>query len=84
MTGQKIPPEPVTGQVDRIEKRLVSGGDSMEEKYVVLFEGNRQEYRVDDTRAALVKSGDELTVACKRQWQWASTHGYECRWIGVG
>lgn len=73
----------VSGEVVDIDKRLVSSGESgMEEKFVVRFDGSSQEFRVDDTRAALVEPGDQLTVACKRQWEYAATAGYVCRWIG--
>lgn len=73
----------VAGTVAEIEKRLVGTGGGMEEKFVVTFTGSPQEWRVDDTRASLVEVGDELTIACRRVWEYAATHGYVCKWIGV-
>jgi hypothetical protein len=53
----------------------------LEENFVLTFEGNPQPYKITDTRAALVKPGDELSLLCVKQWEWASTnHGYACKW----
>lgn len=71
----------VSGQVERVDRRLVSVGEgSMEEKVVVVVDG--QPYGVRDTRAALLKKGDHVDLRCKRAYQWASTHGWDCRWGG--
>jgi hypothetical protein len=70
---------PTGGEVTSIESRLMADGEGMTENFVVTFAGEDQQYRCDDTRCALVKPGDTLMLNCKRDWQWASTHGYECR-----
>lgn len=73
---------PVSGQVAEVSKRLVSDGDhGMQEKIVVLYKGNPQEYGCDDTRCALVKTSDVLDLSCIRHWQYASTSGYDCRFV---
>lgn len=72
--------EPISGTVSDVEKRLVGSGSGMEEKYIVAYEGSNQEYRIDDTRASFIERGDEVTVLCKRVWQFAATDGFVCRW----
>jgi hypothetical protein len=70
---------PVVGQVESVNKRLISAGKSgMEERYVLTIDG--KPYGVDDTRAATVKAGDTVSIKCKRDWQYASVPGYVCRW----
>lgn len=70
-----------SGVVEKIDKRLVSSGDSgMEEKLVVRFAGDSQQYGCLDTRCASVSEGDELALLCKRAWEWAATDGYDCKW----
>lgn len=73
---------PVQGKVENVSKRLVSDGDKgMQERYVVTIDG--QPYGIDDTRASLVKKGDTLSIACKKEYQWGSRdHGWGCRWDG--
>lgn len=71
------------GTVTSIDKRLVSAGsDSMEEKFVVTFEGDAQQYGCQDTRCASVEEGDTLHLSCKRVWEWAATDGFDCRFVG--
>lgn len=70
---------PVSGPVQEVGKRLI-GGDSIEERYVLVING--QPYGVDDTRASLVKVGDVAHLSCRRAWQYASVPGYVCRWNG--
>lgn len=71
---------PVTGEVSQVSKRLVPAGDnSMMERYVLVING--KPYGVDDTRASLVKPGQTVSIACKREYQWGSRdHGYGCKW----
>lgn len=73
--------KPKTGVVAELGKRLVSKDKGMEEKIVIRFEGDPQEYGVSDTRAGLLKVGDTATVKCKRSYQFASQSGYDCRWV---
>jgi hypothetical protein len=77
---------PVSGVVETIDSRLVASGNgdgSMEDKFVVTFKGNPQEYGVLDTRAAAVKPGDTLTITCVRRWQWSGSHGYDCNFVDM-
>ena len=73
---------PVTGKVSQVSKRLVPAGEkSMMERYVLVIDG--KPYGVDDTRASLVKPGQTVSIACKREYQWGSRdHGYGCKWDG--
>lgn len=72
---------PVTGTVEQVDKRLVADGEGMSEKIVVRFKDDPQQYGIEDTRAALLKPGDEATLLCKKAHQWGpSVDGYDCRW----
>jgi hypothetical protein len=72
-----------SGTVSAISSRLLSSstGKSTEQKFVVRFVGSNLEYGVNDTRAATVKVGDQLTVTCKRTWQYSGTDGYDCNYV---
>lgn len=69
----------VQGKVTDINKRLIADGKAMSERYVVSVDG--QPFGVDDTRASLVKVGGTITLGCKKEWVYASTDGWACRWI---
>lgn len=72
----------VSGTVEQINHRLTSTGEkSMEDKYVVKFWGNTQQYGVLDTRMATVEEGDDLVITCVRRYQWSGTHGYDCNFV---
>lgn len=73
----------VGGEVQTIDKRLLSTSDGMEEKFVVTFKDGGQQYGCDDTRCASVKPGDELVLTCKRAWQFTGTDGYDCRFVST-
>lgn len=73
--------KPKTGVVAELGKRMVSKDKGMEEKIVIRFKDDPQEYGVSDTRAGLLKVGDTATVKCKRSYQFASESGYDCRWV---
>lgn len=68
----------VSGEVDRVESRLIADGDGMSERYIVTIDG--LPFAVDDTRAALLGKGDDVRLACKREWQYAAESGWGCRW----
>lgn len=70
---------PISGVVETIDSRLVA----MEGKFVVKFEGDDQQYGVLDTRAAGVRTGDQVTITCVRRWQWSGTHGYDCNFVSL-
>lgn len=71
----------VSGTVEQIDNRLIGSGDGMETKFVVLIDG--QQYGCDDTRCAGVREGDDLTLSCKRAWQYTGVDGYDCRFIST-
>lgn len=75
---------PISGTVATVDSRLVPAGDkSMEDKFVVTFEDNPQQYGVLDTRAATLRPGDGLVITCVRRWQWSGTHGYDCNFVSM-
>jgi hypothetical protein len=70
---------PVHGVVQQIASRQISEGKGMSQRYVFTIDG--QPYGVDDTRAALVKPGDAVSLNCTREFVWGSTNnGYACNW----
>lgn len=69
---------PVEGTVQQIDKRMVSNVDGMEERYAVTI--NDTVYGVDDTRASTLREGSHVRLSCIKEWQWASSPGYGCRW----
>ncbi len=72
----------VSGVVATVDSRLTGTADgSMEDKFVVTFEGDGQQYGLPDTRAAALRKGDHLTINCVRIWQWSGSHGYDCRFV---
>lgn len=74
---------PVTGTVAEVDKRLVRDGGGMSEKVVIRFEDDPQQYGIEDTRAALLRKGDEASLLCKKAHQWGpSVDGFDCRWGG--
>lgn len=77
---------PASGVVATVDKRLVSNANSMsmDEMFVVRFQGSQQQYGVLDTRAAGVRAGDRLSITCVKRWQWSGTHGLECNFVGLG
>jgi hypothetical protein len=75
---------PKAGEVSTVDSRLTgTGNGAMEDKFVVKFSGDSQQYGVLDTRAAGIKPGDHLTITCVRRWQWSGTHGYDCNFVAL-
>lgn len=72
-----------SGTIQTVSNRLVSTGDkSMEQRFVVQFTDGRQR-ACDDSRCSLLKPGMTLTLRCKRAYQWGSTPGYDCNYVGA-
>lgn len=72
----------VHGTVTSVDKRLISDSDNgISERYVLGVAG--QPFGVDDTRAATARVGDTVTLSCKREWQYAASSGWACRWQGL-
>lgn len=75
---------PVSGTVERVDTRMLSNENGgTYQKVVIKFVGNEQQYGVDDTRAAGLKEGDKAVITCKRAYQWAGTHGYDCAFVDM-
>jgi len=77
--GDYMAYKPVSGQVEQIASRQIASGKAMETRYVFQIDG--KPYGVDDTRAALVKTGDSVSLNCVKEFVWGSTNnGYACNW----
>lgn len=70
----------VDGEVTAVASRQISDGRSMSQRFVVVVDGRK--LGVDDTRAALLKVGDEVHLLCKREYVYASVSGWACEWNG--
>lgn len=75
----------IRGTVEQVGSRLLASGDGSgsTQRFVVQFRGDSGQYSCDDTRCALVKVNDTLTISCKRAWQFTGTPGYDCNYVGV-
>lgn len=71
--------KPVSGTVTAIGTRLLGSDKSTNQEFVVTING--QDYRCDDTRCALTKVGDTLSLRCIRDWQYAGTSGWDCNYV---
>ncbi len=71
---------PTSGVVASVNDRLVSTGKGMEQKFVVKFEDDDQEYGCLDTRCALIEVGDTVTINCIKEWDYQGADGYDCKW----
>lgn len=72
---------PVSGTVDQVNSRLIAGDNSTDQKFVVVFTGDRTPYGVTDTRMALIHSGDQLSITCKKSFQWFGTPSDDCEFV---
>ena len=71
--------KPVHGTVQEIASRQIADGKAMSTRYVAVIDG--QPYGIDDTRAALIKPGDTVSLNCTRQFVYGSQdNGYACNW----
>jgi len=71
--------KPVRGIVEDIASRQIASGKAMETRYVAVIDG--QPYGIDDTRAALIKPGDTVSLNCTREFVYGSQdNGYACNW----
>lgn len=70
---------PVDGTVDQISSRMIADGEAMSQRFVVVIDN--QQYAIDDTRASLLKVGDQVSLMCIKEWVWASTPGDACNWV---
>lgn len=66
-----------SGTVTQVGSRLLGDDKSTTQRFVVTLAGVGQR-ACDDTRCAEVKVGDQLTLSCKRSWQYAGSDGYDC------
>lgn len=71
--------KPVRGTVEQVASRQIASGKAMETRYVAVIDG--QPYGIDDTRAALIKPGDTISLMCTREFVYGSqNNGYACNW----
>jgi hypothetical protein len=74
----------IHGSISQISNRFIasgSDGGGSTQRFVVIFNGDTGQYSCDDTRCALLKVGDDLTISCKRAWQYSGTPGYDCSFV---
>lgn len=72
----------VNGQVERVSSRLLPNGDAVEQKFVVILRDHGEPYGIQDTRASLLKPGDEVSLKCKKAYVFQSQSGWDCNWNG--
>jgi hypothetical protein len=74
------------GVVTDVSSRVLTTGSgddkSINQRFVVNLKGVGQR-SCDDTRCANIKTGDTLTITCKRKWQFAGTDGYDCNFVDL-
>jgi hypothetical protein len=76
----------ISGTVTSTNSRFLanSDGKGTSQKFVVTFDGAPdQQFGCNDTRCATVRKGDDLTITCKRSWQWFGTPGYDCNFVSL-
>lgn len=74
----------VSGTITNINSRLLASdtqGGGSTQRFVVQFAANGAQYSCDDTRCALLHDGDQLTLSCKRAWQYSGTPGWDCNYV---
>lgn len=74
---------PVDGTVLQVDKRLLSDGEGMSEKIVVIYEGSTLQYGCEDTRCASVRPGDYLALKCITDWDFQGADGRDCRFVSL-
>ncbi len=68
------------GSITQIERRMISvGNGGMQEVFPLKLTGHKDVYRVDDSRAATFKIGDEVKLLCKREYDFAGYDGWTCK-----
>lgn len=70
--------QPESGTITAMSRAFVGSG---EQRFVVQFAKGTPEFPCDDTRCALLKVGDQLTLSCERTYQWAGTPGWDCEYV---
>jgi hypothetical protein len=69
----------VEGTVTAVASRTISDDNHMmNQRFVVLIDG--RSYGVDDTRAALLRGGDHVSLMCKKEWAYRAKFGWVCNW----
>ncbi|OJV57946.1 MAG: hypothetical protein BGO38_06910 [Cellulomonas sp. 73-145] len=71
---------PVSGTVQQVTSRLIGEDKSTNQVFLVQIAGH--DYRVDDTRGAGLKAGDQVSLMCRDTWEYAAAAGTVCRWGG--
>lgn len=72
---------PQSGVVQQVSSRILGDSNSVSQKFVVLFRGNPQEYGCTDTRCALIRPGDSVSLDCKKVWVYGGADGYDCNFV---
>lgn len=73
----------ISGTVSSTNSRFLAGDHGTNQKFVITFAGSDQQFGCNDTRCATVREGDDLTITCKRSFQWFGTPGYDCNFVSM-
>lgn len=73
----------ISGTVTSTNSRFLAARGGADQKFVVTFNGSGQQFGCNDTRCSTVRKGDELTITCKRTFQWFGTPGYDCNFVSM-
>ncbi len=68
----------VEGRVESVQPRFLGGNGTTTQQFAIRLAGGGT-YRCDDSRCALVKADDTIRLWCIREWQYAATPGWVCR-----
>ena len=75
---------PISGKVQSATSRFISSGSNSGTDQVFLVVINGKPYKVNDTRAAQLKPGMDVTLLCEKEFQFNGTPGYDCNWGKLG
>lgn len=75
----------ISGTVTSSNSRFLTSGSgdskSVDQKFVLTFQGSNQQYGCNDTRCATAKKGDWVEITCKPTFQIFGTPGYDCNFV---
>ena len=73
----------VTGIVEKVDGRMVTEGEGMSEKIVVLLDDG-QEYGCLDTRCTLIELGHVVEMSCIKGYSYYGADYFDCDFISTG
>lgn len=73
----------VTGTVSEVSSRLIGNDSGVSQRFVVRLKESGEPFAIDDSRAAFLKTGDQVDLRCKREFEFNSRPGFACKWNGM-